>query len=71
MSALRRLELKTRVTITPNVTFHIDVYQEKSAAGGIRANLITRSKQTRGPEVWIDAPEMRQLRDLLNEVLGD
>jgi len=60
------LSLPTRVTLTPEHRFNITVDDEPSAEGGLRARLATV-----GYEVWIDAPELRQLRDFLNEILGD
>jgi hypothetical protein len=71
MPALRHLSLKTIVRITPDTFLNIDVYREKEAVGGIRANVVTSSRMRHGPEVWIDAPALRELRDMLNEVLGD
>ena len=70
MAALKSIVIPSRVKIT-DVALRVSVYAEPSAAGGIRAHVITRSSTSRGPEVWIDAPELRKLRDLLNEVLGD
>jgi hypothetical protein len=70
MNKRGRLELQTRVRISDTV-LAITVFDEPSAEGGIRANVITYGPHLRGPEVWIDAPELRQLRDLINKVLGD
>jgi hypothetical protein len=65
-----RLVLKTRVQISDTV-FTIQIYDDPSYEGGLRAHLLTYTSQHRGPEVWIDGPELCQLRDFLNEALGD
>ena len=71
------LTLKTRVSVS-DATFGISVYEEPGATGGLRAHLNTYADNggpygsgevRKGPEVWLDAPELRELRDLLNKVL--
>ena len=70
MALIKQIALHTKVTISDTV-LKVAVFAEPAAEGGIRANVLTRSATSRGPEVWLDAPEMRELRDLLTEVLGD
>jgi hypothetical protein len=65
-----RLALKTLVKISDTV-FTIQIYDDPSYEGGLRAHLLTYSSQHRGPEVWVDGPELRQLRDFLNQALGE
>lgn len=64
-----RIKLPTVVAATPDVSLRISLYNEPSAAGGIRAHVITGSPTNRGHEVWLDAPALRELVDFLSAEL--